>query len=134
MLEREFFTLLDNSVKRTVKLFYRIDLSGVKLIYIDGTSFKKDHNYVIVVCDQDRLIIFIYERKSLEMVDRIAVWLEVHNRKRDNIWFISCNLGEAYPFGVRRNFSNAKIVYDEFHSVRLIVDVIDDTAHQAVKN
>ncbi len=116
MLEREFFTLLDDSVKRTAELcgiklyvtwniiMYRvdqaldkIDLSGMKLLYIDETLSKKDHNYVTVICNKDRRIIFICEGKSLEIMDRFTVWLEAHNGKRNNIGFVSYGIGKAYP-------------------------------------
>ncbi len=32
----------------------RMDLSCVKIIYIDETSFKRSHIYVTLVCDQDK--------------------------------------------------------------------------------
>ncbi len=66
---REFFTLLRNFVNRTAELYwirpcvawniimyrinqalYKMDLSGVELLYINETSFR-GHNYVIMVCD-----------------------------------------------------------------------------------
>ncbi len=112
----------------------RIDVSSMELLYIDETLSKKGHNYVTVVCNQDRLIIFICEGKSSETVDRLAVWLEEHNRKKENIGFVSYNLEEAYPFGVRCNFPNARIVYNEFHAVNLIVETINDTIQRAVES
>ncbi len=51
----------------------RIDVSSMELLYIDETLSKKGHNYVTVVCDQDRLIIFICEGKSSKMVDCLIV-------------------------------------------------------------
>ncbi len=90
----------------------RIDVYSMELLYIDETSSKKGHNYVTVVCDQDKQIIFICEKKSSETVDRLTVWLEAHNGKGDNIWFIGCDFRVAYLFGVRRNFPKAKIIYD----------------------
>ncbi len=65
-----------------------MDLSSMKLLYIDETSSKKSHNYVTMVCDQDRLIIFICEGKSSETVVCLAVWPKAHNGKRDNTGFI----------------------------------------------
>ena len=96
ILEREFFTLLDNSVNRTAELcgikpyvtwnitIYRVnqalnrmDLSGVGLFYINETSSMKSYSYVIVICDQNRQIIFVCERESLDTVNRLVVWLEI---------------------------------------------------------
>ncbi len=45
----------------------------MKLLYIDETSSKKGHGYVILVCDQDRRVIFVYEGKSSKTMDRLAV-------------------------------------------------------------
>ena len=50
-----------------------MDLSDVNLLYIDETSFKRIHSYVILVCDQDGRIIFVCERKSSETMDRLVV-------------------------------------------------------------
>ncbi len=61
-------------------------------------------------------------------MDRLVVWLEEHNGKRENIGFISCDIEEAYLSEVRQNFPNVRIVYDKFHAVKLIVETIDNTA------
>ncbi len=67
------------------------------------------------------------------MVDRLIVWLEAYNWKRENIVFISYDFGAAYLSGVCRNFLNIRIVYDEFHAMKLIVEAMDNTARQAIK-
>ena len=51
----------------------RMDLSGVKLLYIDETLSKKGHGYVTLVRDQDKRIIFVCKGKSSEMMNRLAV-------------------------------------------------------------
>ncbi len=65
-------------------------------------------------------------------MDRLVVWLEEHNGKRENIGFISCDIEEAYPFGVCRNFPNVRIVY--VHAVKLIVETMNYTARQSVES
>ena len=50
-----------------------MDLSGVKLLYVDEISSKKGHSYVTLVCDQDGRIIFVCEGKSSETVHHLAV-------------------------------------------------------------
>lgn len=103
----------------------RLDLSGVFLIYVDETSSKKGHNYITVICDQDHRIIIVCEGKGSETIDRFAEWLEEHGGSRENIMYVSCDLGDAYPAGVRRNFPLAIIVYDHFHAVKLLGDAFD---------
>ncbi len=41
--------------------------------YIDETSFKKGHNYITLVCDQDKRIIFVCKGKSSETMNRLTV-------------------------------------------------------------
>ena len=118
---------------RVGQALIRMDLSGVFLIYVDETSSKKGHNYITVVCDQDRRIIFMCEGKGSDTMDRLAEWLREHNGEPDNILYVCCDLGEAYPCGVRRNFQNASIVYDHFHAVKLIDDALDAVILRAIR-
>lgn len=103
----------------------RMDLSGVRMIYIDETSSRKGHNYVTVVCDQMKRIIFITEGKGSDTVDELAGWLRLHHGSPELIEVVSCDLGDAYPAGVRRKFKQAVIVYDRFHVVKLANEALD---------
>ena len=94
----------------------------------------KSYSYVIVICYQNRQIIFVCERESLDTVNRLAVWLEMHNRRRENIRFVSSDLGKVYLSGICRKFPNVRIVYDEFRAVKLIVEITNDTARWAVES
>ena len=110
---------------RVEEALKKLDLSRVDMIFIDETSFKKGHHYVTVVCDQDKRIIFMCEGKDSGTVDEFRIWLEEHNGKADNIKVVSCDMGQAYPAGVRRNFPNAKIVFDKFHVIKLVTEAFD---------
>ncbi len=108
-----------------------MDLSKVTLIYVDETSSKKGHNYITVVCDQDGRIIYVREGKDSTTMDDLAIWLVEHNGHPENILYVSCDLGDAYPAGVRRNFPNAVIIYDHFHAVKLINEALDAVLKRA---
>ena len=110
---------------RVEEALIKLDLSKVTMIYLDETSFKKGHHYVTVVCDQDKRIIFMCEGKGSDTVDQFKIWLEDHNGRADQIKVVSCDMGLAYPAGVRRNFPNAKIVFDKFHVVKLVTEAFD---------
>lgn len=145
MLEREVFLLLaDLPVSGASKLngltmwtvwdmirfrvneaLRRMDLSDVTMFYVDETSSKKGHNYITVVNDQRGRTIFVCEGKGSDTMDRLCQWLLEHGGNPDNIDCVSCDLGDAYPAGVRRNFPNGRIVYDRFHAVKLINDALD---------
>lgn len=43
----------------------------------------------------------------------------------EKIVYASCDLGDAYPAGIRRNFPNAIIIFDHFHAVKLLSDAFD---------
>lgn len=152
MMEREVFTLLqcmpvseaaelcglrdgviwDMVRYRVRQALERMDLSGVTTIYVDETSSKKGHNYITVICDQDRRVVFVCEGKGSDTMDRFNVWLQDHGGDPERIAYVSCDLGDAYPAGVRRNFPNATIVYDHFHAVQLIDEAMDVVARRAV--
>ncbi len=103
----------------------RLDLSDVTQIYVDETSFRKGHDYVTVVCDQRKRIIFMCEGKDSSTMDRFAEWLVRHNGDPERIGTVSCDMGLAYPAGCRRNFPNARIVFDKFHVIKMIGDAFD---------
>lgn len=97
----------------------RMDLSNVTMIFIDETSFLSGMSFITVVCDQDHRVIYVCEGKGSSTVDGLSVWLRDHNGNPDGITVVSCDLGDAYPAGVRRNFPNACMVYDRFHVIKL---------------
>lgn len=119
------FTIWDMIRFRVSQALERMDLSNVYQIYLDETSSKKGHNYITVICDQTGRIIFMCEGKGSSTVDRFSEWLVAHGGDPNNIIYASCDLGDAYPAGIRRNFPNAIIIFDHFHAVKLLSDAFD---------
>ncbi len=119
---RIVFQMICYRVKQALVL---MDLSDVRILYVDETSSKKGHNYITVVSDQNKRIIFMCEGKDSKTMDRLRDWLLEHKGDPDKIEWVSCDLGEAYPSGVRRNFPNAVIIYDHFHVSKLFNDAFD---------
>ena len=116
------FQMICYRVKQALVL---MDLSDVRTLYVDETSLKKGHNYITVVSDQNKRIIFMCEGKDSKTMDRLKDWLLEHRGDPERIGWVSCDLGEAYPSGVRRNFPNVVIIYDHFHVSKLFNDVFD---------
>ena len=52
----------------------------------------------------------------------------------DGICVVSCDLGDAYPAGVRRNFGSAVVVYDRFHAVKLANEAMDDVVRRYMRD
>lgn len=100
------------------------------MLYLDETSSKKGHNYITVVSDQNKRIVFVCEGKGSDTVDRLKDWLIAHRGDPERISVVSCDLGEAYPAGVRRNFPSAVVVYDRFHAVKLANEAMDEVTRR----
>lgn len=98
------------------------------MVYVDETSTRKGHEYITVFSDQTKRIVFIREGRGSDTVDDFTEWLVRHNGDPARIRCVSCDLGEAYPAGVRRNLPSAVIVYDRFHLVKLANDAMDEVA------
>lgn len=124
------FVIWDMVRYRVGKALERMDLAGVCMLYLDETSSKKGHNYITVVSDQNKRIIFVCEGKGSDTVDRLKDWIISHNGDPERISVVSCDLGEAYPAGVRRNFPSAVVVYDRFHAVKLANEAMDDVTRR----
>ena len=119
---RIIFQMIRYRVEQALVL---LDLSDARVLYVDETSSKKGHNYITVVSDQNKRIVFLCEGKDSRTMDRLRDWLLEHNGDPERIEWVSCDLGEAYPSGVRRNFPNAVIIYDHFHVSKLFNDAFD---------
>ena len=110
-------TLISFRVARTME---RMDLSHVSTIYIDETSWKVGHEYVTLVYDQLWNLIFACEGKDSGTVRKFLDWLVDHNGDPSKIENVSCDMGQAYPKGIRECFPNAVITYDKFHVIKLM--------------
>ena len=127
---RIIFQMIRYRVEQALVL---MNLSDVRVLYIDETSSKKGHNYITVVSDQNKRIIFLCEEKDSKTMDRLNNWLLEHNGDPKRIEWISCDLGEAYPSGARRNFPDAAIIYDHFHVSKLFNDAFDKLISEEMK-
>lgn len=108
----------------------RMDLSDVTMLYVDETSSRKGHSYITVVSDQNRRVIYIREGRDSTTMDDLREWLLEHRGDPLRIATVSCDLGDAFPAGVRRNFDNARIVYDRFHVVKLANEAMDEVVRR----
>ncbi len=112
-------TLIKHRVSLTME---RMDLSHVHTIWVDETSWKVGHWYVTVVYDQLWNLIFVCEGRDSKTMKLFSEWLAAHNGDPTKIENVSCDMGLAYPKGVRENFPNAVITYDKFHVIKLMVE------------
>ena len=86
---------------RVEEALYYLDLSDVSIIYVDEKSKRKGQDYVTVFLDQTGRVIYVCDGRSSGTVLEFCTWLEQHGGNADNIVAVSCDLGDAYPAGVR---------------------------------
>lgn len=102
-----------------------LDLSHVTMITIDETSFRKGQNFVTVVCDQNRRLIFMCEGKGKGTVKLFAEWLRSHKGDPENIKVVCSDMSQAYEAGVADYLGNAVQIFDKFHIFKLLNEDMD---------
>lgn len=113
----------------------RMDLSNVSMIYVDETSFRKGQDYVTVVCDQDKRLIFMCEGRGADTMRVFADVLIDRGLDPTMIKRVSCDLGLGYPAGVREFINpDARITYDRFHVAKLAGEAVDRVRKRIFSN
>jgi len=111
--------ILGYRVKEALPTF---DLSDVSMIAIDETSFRRGRNFVTVVSDQKRRLIYMCEGKGKETLAMFCDWLILHGGKTDDIKVVSADMSKAYQAGAETYLPKAQLVFDKFHVFRLLND------------
>ena len=102
-------------------------LSSITHIGIDETSSKKGHKYVTVVADLTaRRTIFVTQGKDGNTLANFAQTLENKGGSVANINTISMDMSPAFIGGAVQNFPQAQLVFDKFHTVKLLNEAMDE--------
>lgn len=103
------------------------DLSGVRGISIDETSFKKGQSYVTVIVDaQARRVIDVEPGRGEKAVIDFSYKLEEKGGNCEKISFASSDMAAAYRAGIQFCFANAKHTVDKFHVKKLMLEAMDE--------
>jgi transposase len=103
------------------------DLSSVKSLSIDETSFKRGQSYVTVIVDaQKRRVIDVEPGRSEDTVIDFSYKLEEKGGDCENILFASSDMSRAYRSGIHFCFPKAKHTIDKFHVKKLMLDAMDE--------
>jgi transposase len=106
------------------KDYGNIDLSNITMISIDELSTHKRHKYVTIVIDAlTGRPLFVGEGKGEEALK--PFWEALGPRRRKRILAVAIDMGKAYISAVSKNLPNAKIVFDHFHVVKLVNEVLN---------
>lgn len=103
------------------------DLSQVKAVSVDETSFKRGQSYVTIVSDaQARRVIDVEEGRTTECVEQFSIKLEAKGGDCQKIERYSCDMSAAYQNGREICFPQAKTVIDHFHVKQLMIKGMDE--------
>lgn len=104
----------------------KLDLSDVKNMAIDETSFKKGHDYATVAIDADKRRVFdVQHGRGKETVAEVRKKLEKHGGKAENIESATSDMSASYLPAVRENFPKALQVVDKFHVKQIMLNALD---------
>ena len=100
------------------------DLSNISMISIDELSTHKGHKYVTLVINAvTGQPLFVGDGKGEAALE--PFWAALGPRRRNRIKAVAIDMGKAYISAVTKNLPRAKIVFDHFHVVKLVNDVLN---------
>jgi transposase len=127
----KFMGVTDHRIWRSFKFwirkaFKKDDQKKIRRIGIDETSTKKGHNYVTIAVDMDeRRVIHASVGKDADCVEKLRKHLEEKGCKKEQIRDVSIDMSPAFISGIMRNFPNAKITFDKFHTMKIMNEAMD---------
>lgn len=101
------------------------DHSQVSRIGVDETSSSKGHEYVTLFFDMDRRkLLFGTTDKDHATVERFVTDLVAHGGNPDNVTDACLDMSKAFIKGIKENFPNASLTFDQFHLIKLTNDIL----------
>ena len=104
--------------------FGRPRLRDLRLLAIDEISIGRGHRYLTVVLDLETgVVVFVGEGKGAKALD--PFW-ERLRRSGARIQAVAIDMSQAYISAVQTHLSEATLVFDHFHVVKLMNDKLSD--------
>ena len=113
------------------------DLSRMRELGIDDTSFRRGQSYVSVFCDLDpsqRRAVFVADGRGQETVEQFAGFLGAHGGCSENIKEVCQDMSQPYLAGVRDNLSRAEVTFDRYHVKQKLSEAIDTIRRAEAKD
>ena len=115
-------------VKKAVK---EDDLSKVRAICVDETSFKKGHSYVTVISDAlARRVIDVEKGRDTDTVISFSNKLEKKGGCCNKITQYISDMSGAYMSARDECFPNAKQIIDKFHIKQMMLKAMDEVRRE----
>ena len=112
------------------------DLSEMRELGIDDTSFRRGQSYVSVFADLgacERRAVFVAEGRDQQTVEQFAGFLKAHGGEAKRIREVCQDMSGAYLAGVREHFKRAEVTFDRFHVKQKLSEAIDEVRRQEAK-
>ena len=105
------------------------DLSEMRELGIDDTSFRRGQSYVSVFADLgacERRAVFVAAGRDQQTVEQFAGFLKAHGGEAKRIREVCQDMSAAYLAGVREHFKRAEVTFDRFHVKQKLSEAIDE--------
>jgi len=113
------------------KAVQETDLSGVRTLSIDETSFKRGQSYVTVVGDPlRRRVIGVEDGRDLASVERFSLAFMARGGDCNAVESVSMDMSQTYRAGCALCFPKARAVYDHFHVKQLVLSGMDEVRRE----
>jgi transposase len=110
------------------------DLSGVRRVGLDETSFRRGQDYVSVFADLDRpRAIFATPGRDQSVVERFAEDLAAHGGSAEQITEICQDMSEAFLAGSLKHLPEAEITFDRYHVRAALSKALDEVRREERK-
>jgi transposase len=101
------------------------DFSGVTRLGADETRVRRGHDYVTFFFDMDaRKLLFGTCGKDHTTVERFVADFEAHGGNPHAVTDACIDMSKAFIKGLKENFPNAVLTFDQFHVIKLMNDVL----------
>jgi len=120
-------TRLWRVIRRAVDRFLATqDLSGLKRIGLDETSYRRGHKYITAFVDLDRgHAVRVPEGKGKATLAKFAAYLTSRNVDPSAITDFTLDMSEAFIQGIKEHFLNARLTFDKFHVIKMMNEAVD---------
>ncbi len=123
---------VDGIMQRAVKrgLSRRAELSPRRLS-VDETSYRKGHDYVTLVTDQDQAVV-LHVAEDRHTGSLAEFYAELSAGQKDGIESVCMDMWPAYMKATRNALTNAddKIAFDRFHVSQYLGKAVDQVRRQ----
>lgn len=103
------------------------DLSDVRAVCVDETSFKRNQSYVTVISDATaRRVIDVEDGRNVQAIENFSYKLELKGGKCEEIHTFVSDMSATYLAGKEICFPNAQTIIDKFHVKHLMLEAMDE--------